>query len=473
MARCSEVAAGGYLPAAGGSLPRAPAASSRAAAELAVVQAQVREATETLEEIRLAAEPLSSSEQVLADLRTLNKRFERFDELRAELAEAASRLLDPLAARRSLDATLAQLLDTAAEPSDEALQELLSTWAAWASEPPAPRTVPTPFPGMGRQLEGEQAIRPFSGLELPKVVACEAPAEGWHECVQSFVRHSFSRRLCATGELDHWRQPGSMDREELKNTIFRASRRLQSKIESAVFSLSLQPRGVGEGMFLERPLIDDTPVEQRGVAATWWRAVANSCPFVYTRTAAACFIEPLTRAHGCPLFFFVPPEFRRRAPRVFISHAWDGSVWDLRPPETDESLWLDLVALRQVTDVTDGTDLVALPQPMASAAVAAASAASAASVASVTASVASVPAPVTSCDSQASMDDVRRAVTAIGRTCVICPADDPVLPFLRSWCVYEVALTPVDALLIHVGWGEWDLSVHEEVRRYQPSHSKT
>ena len=73
------------------------------------------------------------------------------------------------------------------------------------------------------------------------------------------------------------------------------------------------------------------------------------------------------------------------------------------------------------------------------------------------------PASTTASDPQASAD-VRSAVGTIGRTCVVCPAADPLLPFLRSWCVFEMALTPLHVLDIHIGWGVWDLSVHEELR---------
>lgn len=32
-----------------------------------------------------------------------------------------------------------------------------------------------------------------------------------------------------------------------------------------------------------------------------------------------------------------------------MSHVWDGSLWDLRPPSDANALWLDSLALHQVS----------------------------------------------------------------------------------------------------------------------------
>ena len=279
----------------------------------------------------------ADADSLLVSLRELNQRFERFDVLGAQLTEALTNLLhsqdDPRAVPHSqLDDTLRNALYDAgvngmppavsSHREAKALVPLLEIWHSWAS---TPCDVLAPFPGSGRQLEGEIEVKPFSGLALPKVVTDEAPEQGWEDSVLAHVRHSFSRRLHCTGMLDHWMASGSMSHEELIAKVIGASRRLKSAVESSAFSLSLQPRGVAEGMFLRTPLIDDTPAEHRGVATVWWLAVANSCPFVYSRVAAACFVEPLTRAHSCPIFFLVPPQYRRR-PAVFLCHAWSAAV---------------------------------------------------------------------------------------------------------------------------------------------------
>ena len=47
------------------------------------------------------------------------------------------------------------------------------------------------------------------------------------------------------------------------------------------------------------------------------------------------------------------------------------------------------------------------------------------------------------------------AVETIGRTVIICPGDHPVMPFGRSWCLYEIASTPDAALEVRIGWGSW------------------
>ena len=162
------------------------------------------------------------------------------------------------------------------------------------------------------------------------------------------------------------------------------------------------------------------------MSVEWWLAVANRAPFVMTRCFVEAFNKPVTRAKSCALWFFVPPRFRVK-PACFISHAWDGSLWDIRAPADAPSLWLDTLAINQH--------------------------------------------PVTSPDGEggaaAAFVDVARigaAVETIGRTVIICPGDHPVMPFGRSWCLYEIASTPDAALEVRIGWGSWGLADHERMR---------
>ena len=349
------------------------------------------------------------------------------------------------------DPTLQALYDDAdgAAPSDEALRGLLDKWASWGGfDPDWPGKVHA-LPGIGRAVPGEKELHPFLGDERQKVAQGWPAQEGWADALLSHARHAFSRQIIATGRLaalkamppDHQTADAVLTgAEESSSTpaaapsllaeVTKTSSYLRTKCQSAKLFLESWPRGDGAGELLLEPVGHDaappTAVEERGVSAEWWLAVANRAPFVSTRVFVEAFNKPVTRAKSCALWFFVPPRFRRK-PACFISHAWDGSLWDIRAPPDAPSLWLDTLAINQH--------------------------------------------PVTSPDGEggaaAAFVDVARigaAVETIGRTVIICPGDHPVMPFGRSWCLYEIASTPDAALEVRIGWGAWCLADHERMR---------
>ena len=407
------------------------------------------------------------------------------------------------------DPTLQALYDAAdgAVPSDEALRGLLDLWGSWGRfDPEFPGKVHA-LPGIGRAVAGEKEMHPFVGDERQKVVQETAAEDGWAEALLAHSRHAFSRQILATGRLaalkamppDHQtadaiftsidtdgdgkitddellvacleRGVGDTDVSELFKAlglkedgmisldawragfgnfvaltetetetesgppsllaeVSKTSSYLRTKCEAAKLCLEHWPRGDGAGELLLEPVGHDaappTAVEERGVSVEWWLAVANRAPFVMTRCFVEAFNKPVTRAKSCALWFFVPPQFRVK-PACFISHAWDGSLWDIRAPADAPSLWLDTLAINQHP--------VAAPDGEGGAA--------------------------------AAFVDVARigaAVETIGRTVIICPGDHPVMPFGRSWCLYEIASTPDAALEVRIGWGSWGLADHERMR---------
>ena len=392
-------------------------------------------------------------------------------------------------------------------PSDEALRGLLDSWGSWGRfDPEFPGKVHA-LPGIGRAVAGEKEMHPFVGDERQKVVQETAAEDGWAEALLAHSRHAFSRQILATGRLaalkamppDHQtadaiftsidtdadgkitddellvacleRGVGDTDVSELFKAlglkedgmisldawragfgkfvalteteaeteagppsllaeVSKTSSYLRTKCEAAKLCLEHWPRGDGAGELLLEPVGHDaappTAVEERGVSVEWWLAVANRAPFVMTRCFVEAFNKPVTRAKSCALWFFVPPQFRVK-PACFISHAWDGSLWDIRAPADAPSLWLDTLAINQHP--------VAAPDGEGGAA--------------------------------AAFVDVARigaAVETIGRTVIICPGDHPVMPFGRSWCLYEIASTPDAALEVRIGWGSWGLADHERMR---------
>ena len=108
-------------------------------------------------------------------------------------------------------------------------------------------------------------------------------------------------------------------------------------------------RGGGAGELLWEPVPSaDTPVELRGISHAWLRAF-----FVWmhlhrlfklpVRVFAECFATLLTTPHACPLYDFVPVEYRC-APRTFSCHAWDDELYAVLAANMDAP-WLSLFAV--------------------------------------------------------------------------------------------------------------------------------
>jgi hypothetical protein len=137
------------------------------------------------------------------------------------------------------------------------------------------------------------------------------------------------------------------------------------------------------------------------------------------------WMQPFTRASGVALWHFVPEQYRVK-PEVFMSHAWDGSVWDIRPPSDINGLWLDVLAINQ-------HPVAAMSHNIGS-------------------------------EVYVDVDRIGVAVAKIGRTCVVVPGDRPLMPFSRSWCLYEISATAEGKVELRVGWTVWSLDAHISMR---------
>ena len=98
-------------------------------------------------------------------------------------------------------------------------------------------------------------------------------------------------------------------------------------------------RGQGKGQLLEEPFDDGMGIEGRGVRQDWLYAFANDTigkggqmngetgmgRRVATRVWQGFVGKAMTLEHQCPLYCFVPPEFRGK-PDVFLSHSWDQNI---------------------------------------------------------------------------------------------------------------------------------------------------
>ena len=161
------------------------------------------------------------------------------------------------------------------------------------------------------------------------VVAAE---DGWDVELVDSVRMSWSRRSASRLGA---RLFGS---DTLEGALERArslSSDLQTYVLGARETLAAWPRGDGPGELLAEPVPDPdgsfTPAELRGVKVEWWEAVADRAAFCPTRALVVAFCRPITAEHGLALWYWIPPKFRA-APDVFMSHAWDGSIFDIRQP---------------------------------------------------------------------------------------------------------------------------------------------
>ena len=327
-------------------------------------------------------------------------------------------------------------------PSEMELRALLETWAGWGQRRPLDVTA---MPGIGMTVAGQTELHPFIGEERAKVESEAPPESGWCESLIEHARHTFARQLTQLGDLQRLR--GLQDASALYGEMKRKSRRLRAKTDAAELCLSAWPRGVGPGELLLQPVgyageggvtgpdaTGPVAVEARGITVEWWLAAVNRAPFVTTRLFVECFAKPVTRGFGCALWFFVPPKYRG-PPTVFLSHAWDGSLWDLRAPPSSAAVWVDVAAINQVPASSSQARPTADGEQPRSAA--------------------------------AALEDVARigtAIATIGRTCVVVPGEAPLLPFGRSWCLYEIAHTPAERLEVRVGWGTWSAEAHREMR---------
>jgi hypothetical protein len=195
----------------------------------------------------------------------------------------------------------------------------------------------------------------YSGKDLPKITVDRPPEEGWRQDgLLAHTRHAvmtlYADRLDYLVDLvnPRWSKTTSRDQLSESNTGTEwMSRELTTRVETAAMLLEAWPRGDGAGELLREPVgVGTTEVEDRGVNTEWWLAVANRAPYVITRVIVEAFIKPVTREASCALWFFIPERFRTK-PEVFMSHPWDGSAWDIRPPMGVSGIWLDILAVSQ------------------------------------------------------------------------------------------------------------------------------
>lgn len=293
-------------------------------------------------------------------------------------------------------------------------------WANCLATQPSPVTS---LPGVGRTVPGETIHDEHVGASIPKIDLLHPAESGWREAVEAHVRASVAQLYAQT-----IRSLPSLSVPDAAAATEGLARETAKRTATALKLLERWPRGDGPGELLHEPVgVGATEVEHRGVSTEWWVAVASRAPFVVTRVLVEAFIKPVTREAGCALWYFVPERFRA-PPAVFISHAWSGSAWDIRPPATAATMWLDVLAVNQhpATDLGEHS----------------------------TAGLAYTDVP-----------RIGKAVAGIARTCVVVPGDRPLLPFSRSWCLYEIAETPPGALELRIGWGVWSRAEQEMLVR--------
>ena len=333
------------------------------------------------------------------------------------------------------DATLDQLYDSAHErgdaaPTSDELRALRAEWASWATAWPAPCAA---LPGEGRAADdGRSEYHKLVGAELPAIDVVRAPDDAWRAAVRSHVRNVWARRN--QPRLVAGRDATPTTDEALaaeRAAMDQLSAGLQRYVDGAEALLSAWPRGAGAGELLAEPIIDETPVGHRGVTPEYWAAVTSRAAFATTRVFVECFVKPLTRAHACSLWFFVPPAYRCE-PEVFLSHSWDGSIWDLRPPCDVHGVWIDTVTVNQHPRARGADED-----------------------------------EVSVVDLYPEVNEIQSTVVAIGRTRVAVPISGVkggnLAPFKRSWCVFEMLFTPEKQLDVSMGWNVWDLATHEAI----------
>lgn len=197
------------------------------------------------------------------------------------------------------------------------------------------------------------------------------------------------------------------------------------------------PRGTHCGSLLWDPIVDDTPLEERGVSMRWLnRALAwmrkvceDQSPIIPTRLFVALVVEPLvlsSEEEALPLYFFLPLADRGK-PSVFMSHGWDSWLRHLLflPPTSVPGnlakqngpqktfLWMDIFAIVQDPGSTK---------------------------------------------QQSEVAQVGEVVRTIGKTCIVVPGHGSIqfalLPARRSWCCLEIAFTTQNNLSARVGWNK-------------------
>ena len=189
------------------------------------------------------------------------------------------------------------------------------------------------------------------------------------------------------------------------------------------------PRGEGPGELLSKPVPlspEHTPIAARGVKVSWllaaWSVLKNNTKkmFVPTRAFVEHFVRPLLRKENATAFLeLVPPAFRA-APHAYMCHAWDGWLRQVlflsdlvtREWPADSAVWIDVFALPQKAE-PNGSNALAL------------------------------------------VEQTKDTIAAIKRTLVVLPGDGhdrfAVLPLYRSWCLFEIAMTPPGALQSKIG----------------------
>ena len=284
-----------------------------------------------------------------------------------------------------------------------------------------PQTIPRPppfggvLPGCGEAVPEQTTLHPFVGEHRQQIVVTQPPDEGWEELLRLHTRFYVQEIEAPAKRL----ATGSPGFEEICARRFGACR----------LFLAAWPRGTAAGELLSEPIIDETPPRNRGVNAEWWMEVARRAAFVPTRIFVEAFVKPVTRAAQCALWFFIPEQFRQTpdaSDGVFISHAWDLSMWDIRPEE-GSIVWLDTLAVVQHRAV--------------------------------------VPDGAPAEEAYPELLDLVPTVQMIANTLLILGGDaHGLLPLARSWCCFEVAHTPPGKLRVRAGWSTWELDEQTEIR---------
>eukprot|EP01047_Picozoa_sp_COSAG01_P052009 COSAG01_NODE_5425_length_4271_cov_24.200623_1_plen_872_part_00 len=356
------------------------------------------------------------------------KRYARASGISCDAIDDADDSVDPKAALMEIISAATLAADVAEDPEAaikkcDAFVLFLTSEPDPEAEPRPPLPRPKPFgdlqPGRGEAVAGQTELHPFVGEHRPKIRETNAPAEGWAEMLQTHTDFYVQDVIVPTHRL-----PGRAFDQE-------CSRRY----DACHHFLATWPYGSGAGELLAEPIIDATPPRQRGVRADWWLAVASRAAFVPTRIFVEAFVKPVTKAAQCALWFFIPEVFRARPDPphgVFVSHAWDLSMWDIRP-EPDSIVWLDTLAIVQHPVLGPGG--------------------------------AKLPAD----EAYIEIRDLVPTVEAISNTLLILGGGGgisaaPLLPLARSWCCYEIAHTPKGKLRVRVGWSTWELKEQQQIR---------
>lgn len=268
-----------------------------------------------------------------------------------------------------------------------------------------------------------QSTTPIASIEeeRPNVQACNSTTSTEESAATLYPNPFFQPdkfRLC----YEQWKKVVGQDTLNNKG-ITEESLRWTCHLICARF-----PRGSHCGALLWDPVMDDTPLEQRGVSMQWLQSVyawmqpvlqsKEGCNLP-TRLFVALFVEPLIlqstatleQQQPIPLYYFVPIQFRGK-PQVFLSHAWDSWLrqllyWDStslpgrlakKRGLSNTFLWLDAFAVVQDA----GSD-----------------------------------------KQQKEVAQIGRVVRSIGQTCLVLPGHGTIhfalLPARRSWCCLEIA----------------------------------